>query len=77
MRSLPNNRKVERNTCKKVKPTRSPFTSLASLRNLKEQQILEPFEITGMLPLMLIFIGYKCLLVSYKNVADVDANLTL
>lgn len=45
------------------------------MRNLKEQQTLESFEITGMLPLMLIFIGYKCQLGSYKNVADVDVNL--
>lgn len=29
-----------------------------------------------MVPLMLIFIGYKCALGSYKNVADIDENLT-
>lgn len=29
-----------------------------------------------MLPFMLTFIGYKCQLDYYKNVADVDINLT-
>lgn len=56
--------------------THSPLTSLASLRTQKEQQTLESFEIMRMLPLILIFIGYKCQLGSYENVADVDVNLT-
>lgn len=66
---------LEKHMCK-FKSTHSPFTSLASLRDLKEKQILESFERAGMLSLMVIFIDYKRQLGSYKNVADV-ANLTL